>query len=203
MGNPSPRAILKKHLPEKSFNYCLDLLSRYPFKLKIKKARVTKVGDFCAHGGRSPVITINGDLNPFLFLTTFIHEFAHHAVHLIYGHKPKAHGKEWKLAFQTFMQPIMDMPIFPEDLLAALTVHLKDPMASSFSDTALTQIFRRYNADTDQQILLSQLKEDETFMLRGKHFRKGKLRRTRVLCLEIKTGRKYLVPLDAEVGLEP
>jgi hypothetical protein len=75
-------------------------------------------------------------------------------------------------------------------------------MASSFSDTALTQIFRRYNSDNDKQILLSQIKEDETFMLRGKHFRKGKLRRTRVLCLEIKTGRKYLVPLDAEVGLE-
>ena len=195
-----PHTILQKHLPEKSFSYCLDLLSRYPFKLKIKKSRVTKVGDFCAHHGHSPVITINQDLNPFLFLATFIHEFSHHAVHLVYGNKPLAHGKEWKLAFKTFMQPLMDMQIFPDDLQLALSEHLKDPMASSFSDASLTQIFRRYDPENDKRLLLSQILVGDTFLLRGKHFRKGKLRRTRVLCDEIKTGRKYLVPVDAEVA---
>jgi SprT protein len=195
----SPHTILQKHLPEKSFDYCLDLFSRYPFKLKIKKARITKAGDFCAHHGHAPIITINHDLNPFLFLTTFIHEFSHHAVYLIYGNKPQAHGSEWKLAFKTFMQPVMEMKIFPGDLQVALTEHLKDPMASSFSDTALTQIFRRYDPGNSDRLLLSQIKEGEIFLLRTKQFRKGKLRRTRVLCDEVRTGRKYLVPVDAEV----
>jgi hypothetical protein len=172
----------------------------YPFKLKLKKSRLTKVGDFCAHHGTSPTITINQDLNPYLFLTTFIHEFSHHAVHLIYGNKPLAHGKEWKLAFKTFMKPIMEMEIFPDDLQTALQSHLRDPMASSYSDSMLTQIFRRYDGGA-QPIYLSQIDTGSTFSFRGKIFRKGIIRRTRVLCTEIKTGTDYLVPADAEIKL--
>jgi hypothetical protein len=196
----TPRQILTTHIPPASVEYCLDLLTRYPFKLKLKKSRVTKVGDFCAHHGTSPTITINHDLNPYLFLATFIHEFSHHAVHLVYGHKPKAHGDEWKLAFKTFMQPLMDTPIFPDDLHHALTIHLKDPMASSYSDSHLTQIFRRYDGK-EPPIILKQIQEGVDFTLRGRTFRKGKLRRTRVLCLELKSGRQYLVPVDAEIDL--
>ena len=155
----SPAIILKKHLPEKSFDYCLDLLQRYPFKLKLKKSRQTKAGDFCAHHGNSPVITLNDDLNPYLFLTTFVHEFSHHAVHLVYGRKPLAHGKEWKLAFKTFIQPLMELNVFPYDLQIALTLYLKDPMASSFSDAGLTRIFRRYDLIQAEGIPLSQLNE--------------------------------------------
>jgi hypothetical protein len=195
----TPKQILTAYLPEKSVPYCLDLLTRYPFKLKLKKSRVTKAGDFCAHHGTSPTITINHDLNPYLFLTTFIHEFSHHAVHLIYGNKPKAHGDEWKLAFKTFMQPIMEMEIFPPDLQHALEIHLKDPMASSYSDSHLTQIFRRYSGEAPP-VILQHIQEGMHFKLRGKLFKKGKLRRTRVLCLELKSGREYLVPVDAEIS---
>ena len=175
-------------------------MSDYPFKLKLKHARLTKVGDFCAHHGNSPTITINHDLNPYLFLTTFIHEFSHHAVHLIYGNKPLAHGKEWKLAFKTFMKPVMEMEIFPDDLQLALLEHLKDPMASSYSDSRLTQLFRRYDGG-EQPVFLNQIQMGASFSLRGKIFRKGKVRRTRVLCTEIKTGTEYLVPADAEIKL--
>lgn len=192
--------ILQSHLPEKSIAYCANLLRDYPFKLKLTKSRVTKVGDFCAHFGKSPTITINQDLNPYLFLTTFIHEFSHHAVNLIYGNKPLAHGKEWKLAFKTFMSPLMEMDIFPDDLQNALSVHLKDPMASSYSDSRLTQIFRRYDGG-EQPVFLSQLTIGSLFSFRGKIFRKGQIRRTRVLCTELKTRTEYLVPADAEIRL--
>jgi hypothetical protein len=158
------------------------------------------VGDFCAHRGTSPTITINHDLNPYLFLTTFIHEFSHHAVHLIYGNKVLAHGKEWKLAFKTFMQPLMEMEIFPGDLQHALEIHLKDPMASSYSDSKLTQVFRKYDGG-EQPVFLNQINMGMTFSFHGKIFRKGKIRRTRVLCTELKTGIEYLVPVDAEIKL--
>lgn len=200
MAPHSSFAILQKHLPDKSLSYCLDLQARYPFRLKIKKPRSTKVGDFCAHGGRGSVITINQDLNQFLFLATFIHEFSHHAVHLVYGNTPEAHGKEWKLAFKTFMGPVMEMEIFPPDLQARLQSHLKNPKASSFSDVSLTALFRKYDPNKADQILLSHIAEGTPFYLNGKHFRKGKLQRTRVLCVEIKTGRKYLVPKEMEVN---
>jgi hypothetical protein len=200
MKHPSPVQIFQEFLPPTSIPYCYDLWKRYPFELKLRNPRQTKVGDFCARRGQKPIITLNRDLHPFLFLVTYIHEFSHHAVHIVYGNLPESHGKEWKLAFKTFMQPLMDMPLFPEDLHHALKVHLKDPKASSFSDSQLTQIFRRYDSN-NQSIILFQIEIGKTFALRGRVFRKGKLLRKRFLCTEIKSGKDYLVPADAEISL--
>jgi len=199
MQHSSPVQIFHQYLPSASIPYCLDLWKRYPFELKLRNPRATKVGDYCARHGRKAVITINKDLYPFLFLVTYIHEFSHHAVNIVYGNLPDAHGKEWKLAFKTFMGPVMDMNLFPPDLQAGLVRHLKNPKASSFSDPLLTSLFRKHDPQSQNHLLLSHIKEGNVFLLNGKHFRKGPLQRTRILCVEIKTGKKYLVPKDAEV----
>jgi len=201
MTRESPQQILRKHIPEGALPYCLDLMTDYPFRLKLKNPRQSKVGDFCARHGRTSTITINRDLNPYLFLTTFIHEFSHHAVYLIYGNKPEAHGKEWKLAFKTFMGPIMEMKIFPDDLQECLEGHLKNPKASSFSDTHLTRLFQKYDPDHHERIFLNQISSGTTFKLGTRIFKKGVLQRTRVLCTDVKTKRQYLVPNDAEIKL--
>lgn len=96
------------------------------------------------------------------------------------------------------MAPLLDMGIFPNDLLHALQLHLKDPMASSYSDTRLTHLFRRYDGG-EQPLTLRQIDVGKEFEIRGRIFRKGKLRRTRFLCTELKSGTEYLVPADAEV----
>ena len=191
--------LLKLHLPEKSVHYCLDLLKRYPFELQLKNARSTKVGDFCLRHGRGPVITLNKDMSPFLFLVTYIHEFSHHAVRMVYGTKPLPHGKEWKLAFQTFMTPVMEMEIFPADLQARLKHHLINPKASSFSDQHLTALFRKYDEVWVNKTLVSQVSDSSVFSLKGRQFRKGKKRRTRFECMETKTGRLYLIPGDLTI----
>ena len=113
MHHPSPAQIFQQYLPQASIPYCYDLWKRYPFELKLKNPRQTKLGDFCTMRGRKPIITLNKDLYPYMFLVTYIHEFSHHAVHMVYGNLPEAHGKEWKLAFKTFMGPIMDLNLFP------------------------------------------------------------------------------------------
>lgn len=190
---------LRQHLPEKALEYCLDLWKRYPFKLILKGSRSTRVGDFCHHGQTGPVITLNRDLSPFLFLVTYIHEFSHHAVRMVYGNKPLPHGKEWKLAFRTFMKPVMNLNIFPTDLQARLAHHLENPKASSFSDHQLTALFRKYDGAWSSRILVSELSEGTSFNLKGRIFRKGKKRRTRFECLEMKTGRLYLIPADLPV----
>ena len=200
MNQPSPVQIFQKHLPPVSIPYCYDLWKRYPFELKLRNPRQTKVGDFCSRRGQKPVITLNREMNPFLFLVTYIHEFSHHAVHIVYSNLPEAHGKEWKLAFKTFMGPIMDMNLFPDDLQHALLTHLKDPKASSFSDSRLTQLFRKH--DGGESIILQQIESGKAFTLHGKIFRKGKLLRKRFLCTEVKSGREYLVPGDAEITID-
>ena len=196
MTNPGTEQILKAHLPEKTLEYCLDLWKRYPFRLIIKPSRVTKAGDYCARRGNEPVITMNGDLSPYLFLVTYLHEFSHHAVWMVYGNKTLPHGKEWKLAFKTFMEPVMKMEIFPPDLQARLSHHLVNPKASSFSDQKLTALFRKYDVNLSAKPLVSGLPDGAVFHIRGRAFKKGKIRRTRYECMEVKTGRLYLVPAD-------
>ncbi|HCW06294.1 MAG TPA: transcription elongation protein SprT [Cytophagales bacterium] len=198
MDQHSIRRILIQHVPANSLDYCCSLWRQSPFDFKLRKSRQTKVGDFTFRVGRTPTITVNHDLHPYLFLMTFIHEVAHHYVHQ-HCKGAEAHGKVWKKTFQDLMQPILTEEIFPETLLTGLKKHMLSPKASSFSDSELTSLFRSFDQKASTSILLSHLPEGSIFHLQGKWFKKGKLRRTRVLCDELKTKRKYLVPIDAPV----
>ncbi|HEY8935506.1 MAG TPA: hypothetical protein VIM65_21005, partial [Cyclobacteriaceae bacterium] len=60
--------------------------------------------------------------------------------------------------------------------------------------------FRLYDHNYQQQVALSEIPEGSIFKLQGRYFSKGKLRRTRVICKEIKSKKNYLVPIDALVS---
>jgi SprT protein len=192
--------LLVTRVPDAAISYCLTLWQKLPFDFKLRKTRQTKVGDFTFRPGKQIQITVNRDLHPYLFLMTYIHEVAHHHVHAAYGHRIQSHGTEWKRKFQELMAPLLNEEIFPEPILSHLKKHMLDPMASSFSDSELTRLFRSYDQNEKQKIVLSQLPEGSIFSLNKRWFRKGKVRRTRVLCSEIKTKRQYLIPLDSLVG---
>lgn len=106
---------------------------------------------------------------------------------------------EWKETFRQLMDPLMNESVFPHPLFMALKKHLVDPKASSFSDSELTHVLRQYEIADRPTVLLSDIPEGSTFSFHGKWFVKGKLKRTRVMCRELKTKRNYLVPVDAEV----
>lgn len=197
----STTELLQHFLPARSLDYCLDLWQRYPFELQIRRRRTTKAGDYCASKRHGPVITLNEDLHPLLFLVTYIHEFSHHATWLVYGPRHAPHGKEWKLAFRTFMEPVMGMGLFPPDLQARLSRHLENPKASTFSDPVLMRLFRKYDPAEAQQLRVCQFSQGDVFVLKGKRFKLGPLRRTRYTCTEIPGGRIYLVPGEMEVDM--
>jgi hypothetical protein len=194
------KQILESHVPTASVDYSFSLWEGYRFNFKLRKARLSKVGDFTYRPGQTQQITINQDIHPYLFLTTYIHEVAHLKVHLQHGHRVGAHGKEWKITFQELMLPVMDSVIFPLPLLKGLKKHMSNPKASSFSDPELTALFRLYDDKANKALLVSQLCEGSVFSFHGRWFKKGITKRTRVLCQELKTKRQYLVPADAEVG---
>jgi SprT protein len=196
----SIRALLSTHLPARSVDYCFSLWEQYHFDFTVRKKRVTKIGDFCFEGGKTPRITINRDLQSYLFLTTFIHEVAHLTVHMNYGRRAEAHGNEWKKEFRRLLAPVMTQEIFPADLLEGLRLHMNDPMATTYSDSALMKIFRRYDEHVLSTTLLSEIPRGSIFELRGRWFKKEETKRTRILCQEVKTKRKYLVPADAPVN---
>jgi hypothetical protein len=192
---------LQAHVPATALPYCFRLWQETPFQLKITKTRQTKVGDFTSRRNIAhPRITLNHELNPYLFVITYIHEVAHLRVHLHYGNRVDPHGEEWKRSFGVLMQPALNSGIFPEDILAELQRHMVNPKASSFADTDLTKVLRRYDKDAAHYATLSDIPEGSIFRFQGRFFKKGKIRRTRVLCHEMKTKRHYLVPADVLVS---
>ncbi len=192
-------ALLEKHLPAPALLYCFQLWEQHPFDFKLRKRRISKVGDFSCRPGKSPCITINNDSQPYLFLITYIHEVAHLRVHQMHGWRPVSHGKEWKTTFQQIMEPMMRQEVFPAELLKILQKHMANPKASSFSDSALTRSLRQHDENQKAVTLLSEIPEGSTFSIHGRWFKKGPLKRTRVLCHEIKTRRNFLVPADAPI----
>lgn len=194
-------SILQEHVPATALHYCCQLWNETPFQLKITRTRQTKVGDFtCKKSIAHPRITLNHELNPYLFLITYVHEVAHLRVHLQHGNRVDPHGEEWKRSFELLMQPMLSYDVFPENVLIELQRHMINPKASSFADTELTKILRRYDKNASQYATLSDIPEGSIFRFQGRFFKKGKIRRTRVLCHEVKTKRHYLVPADVLVS---
>jgi SprT protein len=193
--------ILQTHVPVLAVEYCFQLWKETPFELKITKTRNTKVGDFTSKGSkRHPRITLNNDLNPFIFLQTYIHEVAHLRVYLRLGNRVDPHGEEWKTTFTELMIPVMWEEVFPDEVLHELRRHMINPKASSYADPKLIEAFRKFDSNAGKLILLSQLPEGSVFLFQGRYFKKGKLRRTRIICVEMKSKRSYLVPADASVS---
>ncbi len=199
MNSEKVESALVLHVPAKSLDYCMALWRRYEFDFRLRKSRVTKAGDFTFRANRAPRITVNHDLHPYLFLITYVHEVAHVAVHRQFGNRVAGHGKQWKTAFQQILEPVLTEVIFPDELLLAIRKHMVDPRATTFSDPRLMRVFRQYDSRAKTLTLLSDIPEGAVFGLRGRWFRKGETKRTRVLCHEIKSKRKYLVPVDATV----
>ena len=91
---------LRPFLPEGSVDLVCEKLRAYPHHLVITPPRSTKLGDFKADSRTGKMeLTVNGNLNPFAFLVTLMHELAHLITHIEHGWNVKPHGTEWKSAF--------------------------------------------------------------------------------------------------------
>jgi SprT protein len=192
--------LLRPYLPAAALDYCIHLWQQNPFQFHLSKKRVSKSGDFTCRHGQEPRITVNRDLTPLEFLITYVHEVAHLHVHQTHGFKAEAHGTEWKRKFQELMAPILHDYIFPEPILSCLHQHLQNPKASTYSDAELTRLLHRVDPRTAKMVYLADLPEGSVFDLNGRWFKKGKLKRTRILCAEVKSKRMFLVPADVPVG---
>jgi hypothetical protein len=76
--NEHPMQALAGFLPDKSFEQVLAYLHEYRVHLTITKQRKSVLGDYRHPGrGANHRISINGNLNKYEFLITFLHELAH------------------------------------------------------------------------------------------------------------------------------
>ncbi len=194
--------ILQKYLPEKSIPYIIELLDRFPVQFRIVKPRKTKLGDFrYSPELTKPQITINGNLNAFSFLITTVHEFAHAATFFDLGPRHEPHGKAWQDNYRNLLKPLINQGVFPKDIEVALVNSLINVKASSCTDIQLSKVLNNYDLQNENETLLEHVNKNTKFVLAGRTFIKGELRRTRYLCTELLTNRQFLVHRTAIVTL--
>ena len=90
---------------------------------------------------------------------------------------------------------------FPDELTPAVARHIQNPKAASCSDPALLRELRAY--DQEPMIVLSDLPEGAEFVIVSNQrlFQKGKLKRTRFICTEIQTKKRFMVHGECEVSI--
>lgn len=193
-------SILSKYVPAEAASLIARWIDYFKCDFKISRNRNSKFGDYRPQQkGYNHRISVNYDLNPYAFLVTTVHEFAHLLTWNEHKGRVKPHGTEWKRNFKRMMQPFFDMQIFPEELHRAISSYLENPAASSCSDISLFRALKSYDKKSGMSTV-EVLPFKTLFMLRdGRTFRKDVLLRKRFRCEEVNTGRIYLFSPMAEV----
>lgn len=193
--------ILKKYLPENTVQLIAKWIVDFDFKLKIKKERSTRLGDYTPpHQGLNHTITINHNLNKYSFLITLVHEIAHLVTYNEYKNRVNPHGTEWKKNFRELIQPFLSTDIFPLEIFSALRKYMQNPAAASCSDTQLLRALKLYDEQNDT-IFLEHLPYNSLFVYNGDRvFKKGEKLRKRFKCTELSTQQIYLFNPLTEIG---
>lgn len=202
------KVILIKYIPVQAVTIIADWIYRYNFKLRIKKSRATKQGDYMPpHNGKNHTITINHDLNPYAFLITLVHEVAHLITWEKYKGRVNPHGREWEQEYILLISHFLNLnrtfneeeKLFPAEITKALQKHILNPSASSCTDINLFRILRKFDHDS-HALTLEQIMPGTSFRIiysatkRSEDvFVKGEKRRTRYRCLHTSTKKEYLV----------
>lgn len=190
----APLDYLRRFIPGPAVVKVLEYLNQYKVHLTVTRERKTVLGDY-RHATQYEThrISVNGNLNPYAFLITLVHELAHLVTFTQYGNRVQAHGKEWKTLYAVLLAEFLKDGVFPADIQQAIRQSLHDLPASSCADEGLMRVLRRYDRNNDGLVLVEELPEGQLFDIgEGRIFKKGKKLRKRYQCLEVKTGKMYL-----------
>ena len=179
----------------------VELIRDQDLHFRISKPRKTKLGDYRSPQRRGPhKISVNGDLNKYSFLITFLHEYAHLLTYSTYKRRVDPHGPEWKSAFGKLLSRFLSMNIFPDDIAVELHALIDDPSAGHYSNAKLAEVLHRY--DNTEHTLLQDLEEGTPFTISGKRaFVKGELARSRYRCRSLDNNKMYFVHKLAPVQI--
>ncbi|SDK76505.1 hypothetical protein SAMN05421823_103501 [Catalinimonas alkaloidigena] len=198
-----PLFVAEPYIPAAAVPYCRALWNEGAFALRIARSRRSKLGDYRYDPAKNQhFISVNGNLNPYQFLITYIHEIAHFHVQNRHTHRPVApHGREWQHCFAQLMQPLLELDIFPSDLRDVVVTSLRKPRASSCTDRALYKALQAYDANVaPNEVLLESLPPGSFFTFRKREFRWLERRRTRILVQDVHKKRNYVISGLARVA---
>ncbi|MGB2127845.1 MAG: SprT-like domain-containing protein [Flavicella sp.] len=187
-----------KYIPSAAIPKIKEYVEQGEFSIKISKKRLTKHGDFRRYPDGSSRISINENLNPQQFLLTLVHEIAHYVAYKKHGNRIKPHGQEWKSIFRNLMLPFVHPTIYKDTQLPHLAHYLRNPKASSDSDSRLSLALQQKQVGSDKNHIF-EIGIGNFFILKGKEFKLLERKRTRYVCEEKLTKKKYLIHQNAVV----
>jgi SprT protein len=190
----APLDTLQTYLPPATYEPVTQYLHQYQVHLTVARERKSILGDYRHRThGQTHRISVNGNLNPYSFLITLLHELAHLITFEQFGNRVQSHGKEWKLSFGKLLEKFVQHNVFPPDIKQALLQSLKNPAASSCADEVLLRILKTYDQKKDDHVFVETIAEGKLFKTHdGKIFKKGERMRKRFKCEEIATKKLYL-----------
>lgn len=190
----APLLALEGYLPEGSFESVTAYLLQHKVHLTITKKRQTLLGDYRhAHFDKNHRISVNGNLHPYAFLITLLHELAHLFTFEQYGNRVAAHGREWKNEYSKILASFMIKKVFPPDIEKALLHSIQNPAASSCGDDKLMRVLKKYDPAKEGQLHVEDIAMGALFSIQGgRVFKRGEQLRKRYKCEEVATGKQYL-----------
>lgn len=181
-------------LPLRSYPLLFELTKFHEVDFIIVKSRKSKLGDFKTAKNKliCPRISINGNLNSYAFLITFLHEWAHYLVWKEGHLYSKPHGNLWKTNFKKLILLMIENEIFPQEISASLLIHIQNPKASSTTDINLYKALSFFDTEI-QGKYIDELMDGDFFKIRNNLiFRREKKLKKRILCTNMSNQKKYL-----------
>jgi len=189
--------LLKYVKNEESALFIEELVAKQPnLKFVIVPERKTHVGLMQYHKLRGDFkISVNNNLTPSYFLYVFLHEYAHLLVTIKkQGKITKPHGKEWQSCFFSLLNQAIERKLFDVVIEKAIQRNFfKKEIYSRKRDFIISNIIFEVESQT-KKIFLSDLKIGDIFTAnKTLQLKVLEKRRTRYLCQDMNSRRKYLV----------
>ncbi|MCX8020252.1 MAG: SprT-like domain-containing protein [Chitinophagaceae bacterium] len=190
----APLDVLHQYLPAGAVGEVISFMRFHRIHLTISRKRKTILGDYRHPASSGPHrISINGNLNPYAFLITLIHEMAHLIAFQQHGPYIPPHGKQWKNIYAKLLLHFIRLNVFPQDVQSVLLKIVQNPSAGTAGEEKLLRVLRKYDQKQATHTLLEDLPFGSFFCIENNRlFQKMEKLRKRFKCLEVKTGKYYL-----------
>lgn len=200
------KAVLARYLPQAAVDAVYDFIVENNVYMRITRERRSKLGDY-----RWPTpqhnyheITVNGDLNPYLFLLVLLHEAGHLDCRLRHGGTVQPHGHEWQQCYLQRIAQFVGLGAFPADVVPLLERYCRTMPLNRRMGTEIENRLHRYDPGYVEQenITLNELQPGDCFRIVKRPaicFRAVARQRTRWKCQDTATGLFYLVAGNAVV----
>lgn len=186
--------MLQHFLPANTFGMVIPFFRSHNIHLTLTRERKSVLGDYRVPTKKDPYhrISLNVNLNKYNFLITLLHEMAHMLTWNNFGPKAAPHGQEWKTQFRHILLPFIGKGIFPKDVEKALVSYINNPSASTCTDPNLFKALYKYDERKQGYKLVDDIAVGQWFETEdGRVFEKLEQLRTRSLCKDLLSRRKY------------